>query len=102
MHMTRFSLLFAGAALLASSAAFGFNPQPDPPGNHRAVTSTPAHTEFNPQPDPPGKHVATAPGCPQATTRDAASGLPSGKRTAGTNGGAAGAGGNPCGFEHPK
>lgn len=30
----RLALLVAATALLASSAAFAFNPQPDPPGRH--------------------------------------------------------------------
>ena len=120
--MNKTTLLFAGAALVASSAAFAFNPQPDPPGRHGVVASTPVRTDFNPQPDPPGRHGAT--GCPQAlgTQRDAASGLGSGKRTVdasverksggqlgGTDISAAGAGSSggemspqACGFEQPR
>jgi hypothetical protein len=88
--MTAFKLLgfFAGAVLLASaSVAFGsdFNPQPDPPGRHGVTAGT--HADFNPQPDPPGRHKTNtaASGCSQGIgKRDAASGLPSGKRTAGS------------------
>lgn len=98
--MTAFKLsgLFAGAAFLVSaSVAFGsdFNPQPDPP-RHAATAGT--HADFNPQPDPPGRHVnADAAGCPQTMhgmDRDAASGLPSGKRKAGGEQDARKAGGN--------
>jgi hypothetical protein len=111
--MNKTTLLLAGAALVASSAAFAFNPQPDPPGRHGVVASTPVHTDFNPQPDPPGRHGAT--GCPQALgiQRDAASGLGSGKRTVdgsverksgGQNFPVAGSAssGDACGFEQPK
>ena len=108
MRKTTLSLLFACATLLASGAAFGFNPQPDPPGKQKAIAGTPTHTEFNPQPDPPGKQRAT--GCPQGTQRDAASGLPSGKKTSGERkcggqisaAGAGSSGGEACGFEQPK
>jgi hypothetical protein len=115
MHKTTLSLLLAGAALVASSAAFAFNPQPDPPGKqHAAVSGAPVNTDFNPQPDPPGRHGATA--CPQAIGKpsDAASGLPSGKRTVDGNterksggqnfpvAGAGSSGGEACGFEQPK
>jgi hypothetical protein len=104
-------LVFACVTLLASSAAFGFNPQPDPPGKHGVVAGRPTQTAFNPQPDPPGRHGATA--CPQAAPRDAASGLGSGKRTADGNterksggqisaAGAGSSGGEACGFEQPK
>jgi|HubBroStandDraft_1064217.scaffolds.fasta_scaffold1185822_1 hypothetical protein len=97
MHKTTVKLTLVFAALFASSAAFGFNPQPDPPGKQKAIAGTPTHTAFNPQPDPPGKQATT--GCPQATDtqRDAASGLPSGKRTVDAN-----PSGAPCGLEHPK
>jgi|SRR5271163_4026729 len=141
MPMTAFkvSAFFACAALFASaSAAIGsdFNPQPDPP-RHGVTTTTPhkaadfnpqpdppgkhgkVSLDFNPQPDPPGKHGATtaSAGCTQTghgANRDAASGLPSGKRTGGTErksggqmaggadisaGGAASSGGEACGFE---
>ena len=102
----KLSLAFACTALLASSAAFGFNPQPDPPGKQKAIAGTPTHTEFNPQPDPPGRQAT----CSQGTQRDAASGLPSGKRKAGERKsggnisatGAASSGGEACGFEQPK
>jgi hypothetical protein len=131
--MTAFkvSAFFACATLLASaSAAFGsdFNPQPDPPRHGVTATTPPKTADFNPQPDPPGKHgkvsldfnpqpdppgkhpatTAAAGGCTQtshSTNRDAASGLPSGKRTPGTDISAAGAGSaggetvHPCGFE---
>jgi hypothetical protein len=111
MHKTTLSLLFAAVALVASSAAFGFNPQPDPPGKQKAIAGTPTHTEFNPQPDPPGKHATT--GCSQGTMRDASNGLPSGKRTTDGNterksggqisaAGAGSSGGEACGFEQPK
>ncbi len=110
MTKMTFRLSLVCAALLASSAAFGFNPQPDPPGKQKAISGAPTHTAFNPQPDPPGK--ATATGCPHAmgAPRDASSGLPSGKRTADGNlerksGGQLGAdssGGEACGFEQPK
>jgi hypothetical protein len=118
MPRTTLSLLLACATLLASSAAFAFNPQPDPPGRHGVVAGKPVQTDFNPQPDPPGRHQATA--CPKAlgTQRDASSGLGSGKRTvdgnterksggqlSGTDLNAAGAGssgGEACGFEQPK
>lgn len=116
--MTAFKLsgLFAGALLLASaSVAFGsdFNPQPDPPGKHGVKTGTTAHADFNPQPDPPGRHKTNtaAAGC----SRDAASGLPSGKRTGDTErksggqmgsnisvAGAGSSGGEACGFEHGR
>lgn len=109
--MLKRMLLLAATTLLASSAAFAFNPQPDPPGRHGAVAGAPVHTDFNPQPDPPGKHGACAP-------RDASSGLGTGKRTVdgnterksgGQNFPAAGAGSSggemspqACGFEQPK
>jgi hypothetical protein len=103
----KLSLVFACATLLASGAALGFNPQPDPPGRHGAVAGAPVHTAFNPQPDPPGKHGVT--NCPQVDVakRDAASGLPSGKRTTGTElnvAGSASSGGEAqaCGFEQHK
>jgi hypothetical protein len=105
MHTTtiKLSVLFACAALLASGAAMGFNPQPDPPGRKGQIAGTPVHTAFNPQTDPPGKQSGN--GCLQVIggKRDAASGLPSGKRTADTKlntGGSAGTGGEACGFEH--
>ena len=106
MRKTTLSLLFACATLLASGAAFGFNPQPDPPGKQKAIAGTPTHTEFNPQPDPPGRQAT----CSQGTQRDAASGLPSGKRKAGERKsggnisatGAGSSGGEACGFEQPK
>jgi hypothetical protein len=111
--MRKTMLLIAATALLASSAAFGFNPQPDPPGRHGAVAGAPAQTAFNPQPDPPGARGATA--CPHGiiAPRDASSGLGSGKRTTdgslerksgGQNFPVAGAGssGDACGFEQPK
>jgi hypothetical protein len=81
MTALKLSGFFAGAVLLASaSVAFG--------------------SDFNPQPDPPGRHLnAAATGCPQTMTghgmdRDAASGLPSGKRKAGGQQDARKAGGN--------
>jgi len=120
--MTAFKLsgFFASAVLLASaSVAFGsdFNPQPDPPGRHGVTAG--AHADFNPQPDPPGKHKTTAAvaGCQQGIgKRDAASGLPSGKRTGGDQqrksggqrgsdyaaAGSASSGGENCGFEQGK
>ena len=106
MRKTTLSLLFACATLLASGAAFGFNPQPDPPGKQKAIAGTPTHTEFNPQPDPPGRQAT----CSQGTQRDAASGLPSGKKTSGERksggqisaAGAGSSGGEACGFEQPK
>ena len=117
MSKTTVKLSLVFATLLASSAAFAFNPQPDPPGRHGATAVTPAQVAFNPQPDPPGRHGATA--CPQAIgkMRNAASGLGSGKRTAGgiierksggqlgspiSAAGAGGSGGEACGFEQPK
>ena len=121
MPMTAFKLsgIFAGAVFLASaSVAFGsdFNPQPDPPGKHGVTAGT--HADFNPQPDPPGRHKTNtaASGCQQGIgKRDAASGLPSGKRTGGTDrksggqmgadlsaAGAGSSGGEACGFEHGR
>jgi hypothetical protein len=109
MNKTAIKLSLVFVALLASSAAFGFNPQPDPPGKQKAIAGMPAQTAFNPQPDPPGRQGTTA--CPQGAPRDPASGLPSGKRKAGERksggndlsaAGAASSGGEACGFEHPK
>lgn len=91
MPMTALKLsgFFAGVLLLASaSVAFAsdFNPQPDPPGRHGATAGKQA--DFNPQPDPPGRYKTNtaAAGCSQGIgKRDAASGLPSGKRTGGAD-----------------
>ena len=80
--------------------AADFNPPPDPPGRHAVNNSL----DFNPQPDPPGKHGAAtaASGCPagHGANRDAASGLPSGKRTTGSDYAAAGSASSGDAMQH--